>query len=297
MIRMLFILLGLSWSCLCLAHSRWMIPSHTVISGSEATSVVLDMSISNDIFHPDNPYGGKTPAQIAQGEKKSPQKPGPVHPLAKIAQSTKLLATYPDGSQSSDTQIVNLGRKSSASVLLDQNGTYRFELVQDPIYFISFKHASGEPGRVFGIGEKSVAKLPKDAKGVKKIQLVNRVQSFVTRNESSRLSIEPKGQGLELLFKTHPNDLFANESSNMTLLLNGKPLDDTEIKLIRGDTRYRNDRQVQVYTSNNKGEFEVRWPEPGRYLLEAESPQAAMGEAPVDTVIYALYLVLEVFPE
>lgn len=297
MIRVFIILLSFIFTNLCLAHSRWMVPSHTVISGNDSTSVALDMSISNDIFHPDNPYGGLTPSQLATGDSKASKKNGPVHPLAKIAQSTKLVVTAPNGEQSNNTPIVDFGRKSVANVVLSESGTYRFELTQNPIYFTSYSDETNAPGRIFGIDEKSMQQLPKNARNIEKTQLVNRVQSFVTRNDSSRKSIEPTGEGLELIFKTHPNDLFVNESSSMTLMLNGKALSDSEIKLVKGGTRYRNDRRVQNFRSNAKGEFSIHWREPGRYLLEVEQPQYKNDNSDVDVTIYTLYLFLEVFPE
>ena len=38
------------------AHAQWLVPSHTSLSGDKAHYVMIDASISNEIFAPDKAY-------------------------------------------------------------------------------------------------------------------------------------------------------------------------------------------------------------------------------------------------
>ncbi len=213
----IFIHSGQAW-----AHGRWLVPSHTVVSGSEPTFVSLDMSISNDVFHSDSPYGGKPLHAIHNASKtERAQTSENVHPLAKVAESTRLATIEPNGQKDDSATIINFGRKSVTAVKLEQNGTYYFGVQQIPVTYISFTHANGEPGRVWGSGDKASRQLPKDAQSVNRVQLLNRVETYVTRNQSTPIPLQK--EGLALRFDQHPNDLFAKEQATFTLLFNGNP--------------------------------------------------------------------------
>ncbi|MBX2859041.1 MAG: DUF4198 domain-containing protein [Cellvibrionaceae bacterium] len=297
MIKLVIFALSLTFSCFTFAHGRWLVPSHTVVSGDQAAFVSLDMSISNDVFHADKPYGGVPPQTAKNGGVKSLANPSKAQPfMAGIAQSTQLWLSYPDGSQTNDTPIVNLGRKSAAAVKLQQNGTYRFDVKQDPIYYTVYTQEGGKRGRVFGIDERATANLPQGAKLAYKVKLINWVHAYVTRNETSQTHAKANNRGLELIFKTHPNDLFVGEALHFTALFEGKPLQDSEIKITRGNTRYRNKRQLQTLRTDTKGQAQIIWQQAGMYVLELAAEKQVKGEA-YDKLKHALYLSLEVFPE
>lgn len=138
--------------------------------------------------------------------------------------------------------------------------------------------------------------VPEGAQDVEGVKLINRVVTFVTRNQSSIDSVKPTSKGLEIRFAGHPNDLFANEPMNVTLLFDGKPLGNTSMHLTRAFTRYRNDHnQIEIKT-DAKGKAAVHWQGPGLYLLEAELMQSVNADA-FKTLIHRLYLTLEFFPE
>ena len=294
--NILFILAGTLFSCFASAHGRWLLPSHTVISGDKAVFVALDMSISNDIFHADKAYGGKPLLSTKPGNLREGNQKQAASPLAKMARSTKLWVLHPDGSETYDTPIINLGRKSASAIKLEQEGTYRVDIRQDPMYYTVYKSSQGKGGRVFGIDKQALARMPKGAKVEYKVKLINAVHTYITRNQTSPLHTKAKNSGLELIVKTHPNDLFTGESTQVQALFEGKPLGNTEIKITRGNTRYRNNRELQTVTTNNQGLATVSWQQPGMYLLELGTEQQAKDEN-YDKLKHALYLTLEVFPE
>ena len=59
-------------------------------------------------------------------------------------------------------------------------------------------------------------------------------------------SLTPSGEGLELEFVSHPNDLFSGETSKVRVLLDGKPAAGVSLELVRGDTRFRNELGEQT---------------------------------------------------
>lgn len=296
-----------------LAHGRWIVPSDTILSSEEPVTITLDFSVSNDVFHPDHAYGGvalqtlfdayqhkmgkdnkkdpkdKKPKGDKKGNKDSEAKAK--SPMAKIMASTRLRSVSPSGKITEDASIVSFGRKSVAALALEESGTYRISVAQDPIHFVSFKYQDGKPGRMFG--QLKEVTLPEGAKDIESVTLINRVQTFVTRNGLTHENIQPQKDGLDVSSYMHPNELFSKEKNKYTLFFNGKPLANQDVKITRGGTRYRNDRELIERTSDSNGRFEVQWPEAGMYVLEAEmSEKTEQG-----TISYGLFLTLEVNPE
>lgn len=287
------------FSCaLCSAHSRWVIPSHTVLSGELPEYVSFDFSVSNDIFHPDNAYGGVPIENVGKPQKEDSKALSPREVMMRqMMASTKLAVQTPDGKTDDSTPVVNVGRKSVSGYKFDQSGTYRVSVEQNPIYFISFEHEDGSPGREFGKLSEKKASLPKGAKNIKGAKLINRVETYITRHQATQKNIQPTNKGLELKFDTHPNDLFAGEKFVASLLLNGKPVEQgMEVLVIRGGTRYRNDRNVNTITTDAKGKIEVEWDSAGMYLLESSAMQKVKN-AEYHAEMFGLYVTLEVSPE
>lgn len=284
-----------------LAHGRWIVPSDTILSSEEPATITLDFSVSNDVFHPDHAYGGVAlqtlfdayQHKMGKGNKNSEAKAK--SPMAKIMASTRLRSVSPSGKMTDDASIVSLGRKSVAALALEESGTYRISVVQDPIHFVSFKHQDGKPGRMFG--RLKEVTLPGGAKDIESVTLINRVQTFVTRNGLTHENIQPQKDGLDVSSYIHPNELFSKEKNKYTLFFNGKPLANQDVKITRGGTRYRNDRELIERTSDSNGRFEVQWPEAGMYVLEAEMSEKTEQGASSHTMSYGLYLTLEVNPE
>lgn len=273
---------------LAYAHARWVVPSHTIVSGDEATTISLDYSISNDIFHPDIALGG---VSLGSSETASPSTPMQLQ-LA----NTQAVLTKPNGKQQT-LKSVDLARKSSTYFTAADNGTYRVDIVQSPIEITLFTAKDGSPGRLFGTRDEVAQKLPEGVKKVEGLTYASRVQTFVTRNQVTHKTLRPSGSGLELKHSTHPNELFANEPVRYQLLLDGKMLtpnsDKTRIKITAHGTRYRNQRGDFSPRLHETGEFIVRWPNAGLYLIEVEHDLVG----PEGKTIFALFLTLEVQPE
>lgn len=283
-----------------LAHGRWIVPSDTILSSEEPVTIALDFSVSNNVFHPDHAYGGVSLDALfhayhdgKQGNQKDNKNNSVAvkSPIVKVMASTRLRSVSPSGKITDDASIVNFGRKSVAALVLEESGTYRISVVQDPIDFVTFKHVDGKPGRVFG--KLNEVDLPEGAQEIDAVTLINRVQTFITRNGLTHENTQPQKDGLAVSSYIHPNELFSKEKNKYTVFFNGKPLANQKVKITRGGTRYRNDRELIERTSDDNGRFEVQWPAAGMYVLEAAMSQ----KTEQGTLSYGLYLTLEVNPE
>lgn len=271
-----------------MAHARWVVPSHTVVSGDKPMAISFDYSISNAIFHPDIPMGGtelvKTDSPIGAG-----------NPMMNIMEKTQASVTQPSG-KTINVPSVNLGRKTSSYFTAEASGTYRIDITQPPIEVTLFKTKDGEAQRLFGKLSDVKEKLPTGAKDIESLQFNNRIQTFVTHNQISTETLKPTGDGLEVTHKTHPNELFASESSSYQLFLNGKVVKDIQashIKITKDGTRFRNQRASLEPSLNKAGEFTVTWPEAGFYLVEIDHEVSTKN----GKVVYALFLTVEIQPE
>ena len=117
--------------------------------------------------------------------------------------------------------------------------------------------------------DKLLAELPKNASDVTLIEVHNRLETVVTLGAPT--PIAPTGKGMELEMLTHPNDLYAGETSQWRLLVDGKPATGVAMELVPGGTRYRDSQDNWTVISDDKGMLSITWPAAGRYYLEAAS--------------------------
>ena len=219
------------------AHKAWLLPSQTVMAGTDPW-ITVDAAVSNDLF-----YFNHVPM-----------------PLERLA------ITAPDGSKV-DAQNGATGKyRSVFDVQLKQQGTYRIAMVNSGLS--ASWEEDGQPKRWRGTAEKFANEVPRDAKDLKVSQSVGRVETFVTNGSPNDTALKPTGEGIELVPVTHPNDLFAGEEAKFKLQIDGKPAAGLELEIVRGGTRYRNAQDEIKVTTDADGAFSVNWPEAGMYWLE-----------------------------
>lgn len=219
------------------AHKAWLLPSQTVMAGTDPW-ITVDAAVSNDLF-----YFNHVPM-----------------PLERLA------ITAPDGSKV-DAQNGATGKyRSVFDVQLKQQGTYRIAMVNSGLS--ASWEEDGKPKRWRGTAEKFASEVPRDAKDLKVSQSVGRVETFVTNGSPNDTALKPTGEGIELVPVTHPNDLFAGEEAKFKLQIDGKPAAGLELEIVRGGTRYRNAQDEIKVRTDTDGGFSVTWPEAGMYWLE-----------------------------
>jgi uncharacterized GH25 family protein len=222
-----------------LAHRFWILPSSTVLSGEEPW-VTFDAAVSNNLFFADH--------------------------VAPPLEAFKAIG--PDG-QPVELQNGSKGKyRTVFDLALTKEGTYKVATVREMI-LATWKE--GEETKNFRGSEADFKAAALDGKPELKVtESYSRVETFVTRGEPTKDALKPTGKGLEVLFEqSHPNDLFAGEKATFVLHLNGKPAAGVKVSVIKGDDRYRSDIGEISPTTNDKGEFEITWPEAGRFWLNA----------------------------
>ena len=222
------------------AHKAWLRPSQTVLAGTDPW-ITVDAAVSNDLF-----YFNHVPIRL-----------------------DNLVITAPDGGKVEPQNPATGKYRSVFDVQLAQQGTYRIAVVNSGLS--ASWEEDGKPKRWRGPVARFAAEVPRDARNLQVSQSVGRNETFVTNGSPNRTALEARGEGLELVPITHPNDLFDGEEARFRVLVDGRPAQGVEFEIVRGETRYRNAQDEIKATTDARGEFSVTWPAPGMYWLEAST--------------------------
>ena len=251
--------LALALPAAALAHDLWMLPSSTVLSGTDSW-ITVDAAVSNDKF-----YFNHAPLRLDNLQIAAPDgKPAQAHNLAR----GKLRSTF-------DLQ-------------LNQPGTYRIAVVNDGV--LARWTQDGQPKRYFGKPEGLAGAVPAQAQDLEVSQNVGRIETFATAGKPTEL--QQVGKGLELAPVTHPNDLYSGETATFKMLIDGKPAAGLEVTIVPGGSRYRDKvDEIDVQTAQD-GTFKVQWPQPGLYWVEAraQDEQTTVPQATKRRLSYAATL-------
>ncbi|HEX6000088.1 MAG TPA: DUF4198 domain-containing protein [Hyphomicrobiaceae bacterium] len=247
------------------AHRQWMLPSATVLSGSDPW-VTVDAAISNDLFYfehfPMRLKGiGTPPPSAMRGGGKGPSRRAGLAP-------PELVITAPDGTRA-EAENGAVGRyRTTFDVHLTKPGTYKMAVVNESL-FASWKEGS-ETRRWRGTPEKLATEVPANAEGLKITQSQRRLELFVTAGKPTTDVLKPTGKGLELVPVTHPNDLVAGEAAKFRFTLDGQPAANMAVEIIPGGIRYRDKLNEVKAKTDADGILAFTLPTPGMYWLEAE---------------------------
>lgn len=220
------------------AHDAWIQPSATVLSGEEAR-VTFDAAAGNDKFQYNH-------------------RPLPLNSLQIIG---------PDGKPVEALNPHSGDLRSSFDLRLKADGTYRVALVRDGV-FARWKE-NGENKRWMGSADELAKSVPQKADDLVVSQSVSRIETFVTKGKPSKIA--PTGKGMELFVEPHPNDLYAGETTQFTLLMDGKPAANLDIEIATDGSRYRDDAEDLKAKTDDKGRFSFKWPRAGLYWIHADT--------------------------
>jgi len=248
------------------AHRQWLLPSATVLSGSDPW-VTVDAAVSNDLF-----YFEHVPMRL-----------------------DNLQVTAPDGSAVKAENAATGKYRSTFDLHLTQPGTYRVAVVNNGL-FASYK-VDGQAKRWRGTAENFAREVPANAQDLQVTQAEGRIESFVTAGKPSDKGLRTVGRGLELAPITHPNDLVAGDTASFRLLLDGKPASNLKVSVVPGGIRYRDQLQEFSATTDADGKFSVKWPAAGMYWMESEvkDDKTTFKQARSRRAVYAV--TVEVLPQ
>ena len=248
------------------AHRAWLLPSATVLSGSDPW-VTVDAAISNDLF-----FFEHFPLRLDE-----------------------LAVTGPDGAAVA-VENPSTGRyRSTFDLHLDRPGTYRIATAGDGL-FASYE-LNGERHRWRGTAAELPGAIPAGAEKVRLVRSQRRIETFVTVGRPTQTALAATGQGLELRPVSHPNDLYAGETAEFELLLDGQPAPDVEVEVIPGGIRYRDRLQSMAVRSDAAGRLRITWPQPGMYWLGAAVEDGRSGLPGVDRRRAGYAATFEVLPQ
>lgn len=250
------------------AHRGWLLPSATSLSGTDVW-VSIDGAVSNTLFHADH-----APMRV-----------------------DGIVALSPAGKPVELQSVQQAKYRTTFDVQLVDKGTYRIGSSSQNL--MAMWEENGERRMYPGRGEKFDAaqfdkKVPKKADKLQVSESSRRLETFVTNGAPSDIALTNKG--LEVAYKTHPNDLFAGEQADFVLLIDGKPAANTKVIALPGAMRYRNGQDEIAVTTDAKGQFSITWPSAGMYWLSANyRDDKAKKPATARTGSYVA--TLEVLPE
>lgn len=235
------------------AHPAWIMPSQSLFEKPSVVTVDGALSEDGSVFELNH-----RPLRFADG----------------------FYVLKPDGSSyspKSEHYVSYTGRyRSSIEVPLAMEGSYRLGLSSYQIEVVEDKsqekgHGGDEKGASDkGRGDKKEPAADKPASTLKpgdRVENISRIETFVSVGRVT--TIRPLNQGIEMIPQTSLADLHAGQSSRFRFLMDGKPLADLKVTLIKDGTRYRKDEEAIHLQSDDKGDITVKWPHNGMYLLEA----------------------------
>jgi uncharacterized GH25 family protein len=251
-------------ACAAQAHRPWMIPSTSISETEGEAWVTIDGAISEGLFEID-------------------------HMPLKL---DGLVVTDPDGNSAPAPAAVTGKHRSSVDILLPKDGTYRITLAATNMMG-SYK-LNGEMKRFRGADGP-----PAGATEVKSTTMVQRQDTFVTRNKPSDGALKPTNAGLEMVALTNPTELRAGETARFRFQLDGKPLANFPFSLVPGGVKYRGTLgEVRLSTDAN-GEASFTLPAPNMYWLSAAYPANAPRGPGVEPPAkrYSYSATFEILPE
>jgi len=217
------------------ANMAWLLPNATVVTNRDG-AVAIDAAVSEDLFI-----------------------------FERALKLEELRVTGPGGTRLEARNRVAAKNHESFDLELPANGTYRISNVS--VALMGAYKAGNETKRFRATPETLAKELPADAEVTSLARTAMRQQTFVSREEAGELTFAPEGDGLELLPLTPVTDLSTGDRSRVRILLDGKPLADTEVSLRPGGNRYRYKSGEITLKTDAKGELDIRWSEAGPWWL------------------------------
>lgn len=244
---MKFFLKTLAFAAVCLplsamAHKQWLAPSKTVLNVDQW--VTFDAGVATDAFVLDN----------------------------NAMRVENLSITAPDGTVVQPENASTGKLRATFDLQLKQAGTYKIAVVNNGISASWDDNGQTKrwPARGATFTSEGFSKeVPADAKDLKVVQSLGRIETFVTAGKPNATALAPTGKGLELVQVTAVNDLYVGEAATFQLLIDGKPAANVDVEAVANGTRYRNAiGEIEMKTDKN-GRFTINWKQPGLYYVSA----------------------------
>ncbi|RAU17529.1 DUF4198 domain-containing protein [Nitrincola tibetensis] len=250
------------------AHPMWMLPSEFNLSTDEGHWITVDATASHGVFSFDKPLGVDNVAIYRPGGER--ERVGP----------------YFKGQ-----------RRSVFDVQLNEQGTYKVELVTPVRYMTSYVVGGRDTARrIMGNKLEIASQLPEDARDVRTTMVQNIIQFYVTQKAPTRIVLEPTGQGFELNAITHPSDIVIGEEASFKFTFNGEPVADLDVEVVPGGTAWRSSRMQMDLKTDSEGVLRFTPEKTGPHLLSTNMRRSI--DSPLADQAGVTYMLsFEVIPE
>lgn len=243
------------------AHRPWLLPQaahFNAAAGAKPITVTVDAVASEELFEYEH--------ALALGS---------------------VLITGPDGKPVVAEPTIATRNRNSFDFKLEQPGSYRISNSAESAS-ASYKLA-GETKRWRGKPAEYAAwaaQVPAEAQDLQVTRMLTRNETFVSKERAGLPVLPAGGQGLELQALTPVTDLSNGDSVRLRLLMDGKPLPEAVVTLLRGGSRYRYKLGELTLKTDAQGELNISWPEAGRYWLGVGHEVAAAAGQPLKRYRY-----------
>ncbi len=192
----------------------------------------------------------------------------------------------PAGNWVAPARLEHFTSRSVLEYQAQQEGTYRFTTGSRFGSVFRMYEINGE--RKHTRDSKEV--LPAGHKLLDHYQSVTLAETYVSLKTPTKAALAAYNKGLELVPITHPNDLYAGEDFEFSVLLDGKPLARQTASVYRTQVFTEQQQPLLTATTDRNGKASIKLNDAGIYLLHlrksAAAPQGA--EAPDYGYIYTL---------
>lgn len=194
---------------------------------------------------------------------------------------------HPEGWRMGRPSSIFVGQtRTVGEIKLREPGTYRIE-TDSPTRYVSEIEVDGERTWV----GKSKDQLP----GKKILQSAHRwsqTTTFVTVKEHTQGVLKATGALLEIVPVTHPNKIFVGKPFVVRVLSRGQSVPDQKVQ-VYSEMDSGHDATLATVT-DAKGECELIFPSPGRYLLTANLRQEAKNSSRANIDVFNVSMLVEV---
>lgn len=203
---------------------------------------------------------------------------------------SKFVVLTPDGQQRPPAELVSVRSRTVLDDELSSKGTYKYSTGQRlGAVFHSYQHNgktenSRDPNFV----------LPAGATLTAHFQSVTKAETYISQGKPSNQVLKASGQGLEIEFSSHPNDLFSGQPIKGRLLLDGQPLPGSALELHHTGKGTDSEKTAPLSSQTNaQGQFSLQPTEAGVFLLLARHRAPAPAGAKAPAYSYTTTVVLE----
>ena len=231
LVALIFFLQGQGFS-----HRMWLMPSATILSGN-GQWVTIDGAISNDLFFPNH------------------------HPTP-----IDMIKAYDPDLNEVKLHNAKQGQlRSTFDIQLQREGTFKVQHLRRLVW--ANYQEKGKDIWWRGSYEKLLEQDFFKRKDLKLEDYLIKVETYVTAGEPTPIKGLPKAKGVTLIPTTHPNDYYIGEAQELQFVVEGKPLKDVEVQLVKGQDRYRDKVNELKLKTDQNGKIQFKLDEPGRYWL------------------------------